>query len=434
MPQVVEQIIEVPKMAEQILDVLVPEMVEQLAKLSKTNHQDRIQQRTVEHIAADTPVPQDVEEPAEFLKAFSQDRVQLLENPAIPLAEKIVELPVIQTEEKTRQGVNACVQHVVNAVEVEKYKIIEETVQRMKPIIQEKINQETKRIKIPLLQFTDKVADIPVVAQRQICVNQEVQKTIEDLQLQYTDGVVDVPAVLVVLVPQVQVVEKAEIPQFQVADKVVDVPVVSVVQVPRVCAVKMTAETPQLQVVDVPVVFVVQAPLVQVRVVKKTVEDSQFQIVEKTAEAPQTQTIQVTQTSESLGIECDEGHELMLQGNDSVSVAKDVEDEANEVSEKSPDCMVRSSASGSMRQPHRSQEQQTVQGRRVEREKKKQEEEQEEVTSEQEVREEEEKKRAQEAREEERRAQEAQEKKKAQEAREEDETHSLACSNIVTGT
>ena len=133
----------------------------------------------------------------------------------------------------------------------------------------------------------------------------------------------------------------------------VDVPVVSVVQVPRVCAVKRAAETPQLQVVDVPVVLVVQAPLVQVRVVKKTVEDPQFQIVEKTAEAPQTQTIQVTQTSESLGIECDEGHKLMLQGNDSVSVAKDVEDEANEVSEKSPDCMVRSSASGSTRQQHK---------------------------------------------------------------------------------
>ena len=140
----------------------------------------------LEHIAAETPVPQDVEKPVEFLKAFSQDRVQLLENPAIPLAEKIVELLVILTEEKTRQGVNAGVQHVVNAVEVEKYNIIEETVQKMKPIIQEKSNQETKRIKIPLLQFTDKVADIPLVAQRQICVNQEVQKTIEDLQLQYT--------------------------------------------------------------------------------------------------------------------------------------------------------------------------------------------------------------------------------------------------------
>ena len=52
-------------------------------------------------------------------------------------------------------------------------------------------------------------------------------------------------------------------------------------------------------------------------------------------------------------IDCDEGHELMLQGNDSVSVAKDVEYEANEVSEKSPDCMVCSSASGSTRQQHK---------------------------------------------------------------------------------
>ena len=103
-----------------------------------------------------------MEELAEGFRVFSQDRIQqrIVEQttPAIPLAEKIVELPVIQTEEKTRQGVNACVQHVANAVEVEKYKIIEEeTVQRMKPIIQEKINQVTKRIKMPLLQFTDKV-------------------------------------------------------------------------------------------------------------------------------------------------------------------------------------------------------------------------------------------------------------------------------------
>ena len=37
------QIIEVPKMAEEILDVLVPEMVEQLVKLPKTVSEDRIQ-------------------------------------------------------------------------------------------------------------------------------------------------------------------------------------------------------------------------------------------------------------------------------------------------------------------------------------------------------------------------------------------------------
>ena len=54
-PQVVEQVFEV----KQILDVLVPEMVEQLVKLPNTVSQDRIQER-VERIA-DIPVPQIVE-------------------------------------------------------------------------------------------------------------------------------------------------------------------------------------------------------------------------------------------------------------------------------------------------------------------------------------------------------------------------------------
>ena len=102
----------------------------------------------MEHIVADTPVPQAVEELTEVFRVFSKDRIQqrIVEQiiPVIPLAEKIDELLVIQT----RQSVNACVQHVVNTVEVEKYKIIEETVQRMEPIIKEKINQATKHIKI----------------------------------------------------------------------------------------------------------------------------------------------------------------------------------------------------------------------------------------------------------------------------------------------
>ena len=49
-PQVVKRTIEVPKMAEQILDVLVSE-TEQLVKLPKTISEDNIQQRTVEGIA-----------------------------------------------------------------------------------------------------------------------------------------------------------------------------------------------------------------------------------------------------------------------------------------------------------------------------------------------------------------------------------------------
>ena len=68
--------------------------------------------------------------------------------------------------------------------------------QRMKPIIQEKINQETKRIEVPPLQFMDKAVDIPVVAE-----------TAETSQLQVPDKMVDVPSVFVVLVTQVQVVQ-----------------------------------------------------------------------------------------------------------------------------------------------------------------------------------------------------------------------------------
>ena len=109
----------------------------------------------------DASVPQAVEELAEGYRVFSQDRIQqrTVEQtiPAIPLAEKIVELPVIQTEEKTRQGVNTHAQHVVNTVEMERPKIIKQTGQ--KPIIQEKINQVTKHVEIPELQFTDKVVE-----------------------------------------------------------------------------------------------------------------------------------------------------------------------------------------------------------------------------------------------------------------------------------
>ena len=232
---------------EQILDVPVLEKAERLAGVAKIVSQGGIQRRTVEQ-TFDILVPQDVEEPAEFSKISSQDRVQLrfggkiIETPATSLAEKVIEIPVIQTEEKTRKGVNTFVQHVVNAVEVEKSEIIEETVQRTKLVIQEKINQETKRIEIPLWQFMNKVVDIPVVAQRQI------------------SEVIDVPVVAQKQISMTLTVQKnIEISQLQVDDKMVVVPVMLVVPVP------------------------------QVRIVKKTVEDSQLQIVEKTIENPETQ-------------------------------------------------------------------------------------------------------------------------------------------------
>ena len=207
--QVVEQVLAVTKNSsqdrnlqgtvEQIPDDPMLGKAEQLVEVPETVSRDGVQQRIVEQIV-DAPVPQAVEELSEVSKVFSQGRIQqrIVEQIilAIPLAEKIVELPVIQTEEKMQRGVNTHVQHVVNAVEVEKSEIIEGTVQRKKPIFQEKINQVTKHVEIPELEFTDKVVDNPVVAQRQISM-ETVQKSMEIPQLQITDKVIDVTVVSV---------------------------------------------------------------------------------------------------------------------------------------------------------------------------------------------------------------------------------------------
>ena len=298
--QIVDQVTEVPKTsnrdrtlqctAEQIFDVPGPEMATQLVEVLENISQDRIQQRTVEQIV-DFPVPQAVQELAEVSKIFSQDRIQqrtaeqtipaisldekiievpmevshvfpqervhqrfveqIIEAPAISLDEQIIETPVIQTHERTQHLVNTHVQHVVNTVEVEEPKLIKETGQRKKPIVQEKINQVTKHIDVPQVQFLDKAGDMLVGMQRHVPMTQTVRKTVEVPPLQFTDKVSDIPVVAQRQIPiVVQTIQKTtDIPQLQCIDKVIDVPVVSVAQAPHVQIVKKTVETPEVQTV-----------------------------------------------------------------------------------------------------------------------------------------------------------------------------------------
>ena len=159
---------------------------------------------------------------------------------------------------RRKRRCNPQVQHVVNAVEEEMPKTIKETVQRKKPIIQEKINQETKHIEL------DKAGDMLVGVQRQMSMAQTVEETMK---------VVDVPVVAQRQIPiVVQTIQKTtDIPQLQCIDKVIDVPVVSVAQAQQMQIAEKTAEIPLLQ------------------------------IVKKTVETPEVQTVRCTQTSESLG-------------------------------------------------------------------------------------------------------------------------------------
>ena len=290
--QVAEQATEAPKTSnrdrtsqrtvEQILNVHVPEMAKQLVEVPETVSRDGVQQRTVEQIV-DAPVPQAVEELAEVSKVFSQDRIQqrVVEQttPATSLAEMTVEVPVARTPEKAQQVANTLIQHDVDTVEVERPQIIKQTWQ--KPIIQEKINQVTKHVEVPLVQFLHKVDEVPVGVQRQIPMVRAVQKTMEIPQWKCIDKMLDNPEV-----PQVHVVKKTvEDPQFENVQKTIENP-----------------ENVPLQfmdkAMDIPVVAQRQTP--QVQVSEKTVEISQLQAIEKIVETRETQMIQSTQTSESL--------------------------------------------------------------------------------------------------------------------------------------
>ena len=176
---------------------------------------------------------------------------------------------------ETEEDVNVCVQH-----EVEEH------------VVQEKINQETKRIEIPMLQFMEMAIDIPVGAQKQISMVTDVRVV----------SVVQVPRVWVVKNTvedtQLQVVEKTfEIPELQFTDKVV-ILVVTQRQIHMNPDVQKTIEIPQLQhtddVVDVPVPVVAQVP--RVEVVEEAVE---IGVVPETFETSESQ-LEVMQTSESL--------------------------------------------------------------------------------------------------------------------------------------
>ena len=146
-------------MAEQILDVPVPEMVKQ--KLPETVSDDRIQKRTAKHIA-DISVPQDVEELVEVVNTDVQHVVNTVEAemPATQFTDKVVDIPVVL---------------VVQA-----------------PLVQ--VMAETAEI--PQLQITDKVVDVPVVLVVPVSQVRVVKKTVEDPQLQIVEKTVEIPELL----------------------------------------------------------------------------------------------------------------------------------------------------------------------------------------------------------------------------------------------
>ena len=122
--QTVQKAVEVPQV--QILD--------RVDGIPKTVTQDKIPQRTAEQIT-DAPVPQVTGELVEDFNVFSQGLVQqrivepIVETPAVSLAEKIVDAPKAQTQEKRVH------ERIIQETDVPTPRVMEETieVENLKP-------------------------------------------------------------------------------------------------------------------------------------------------------------------------------------------------------------------------------------------------------------------------------------------------------------
>ena len=147
-----------------------------------------------------------------------------------------------------------------------------------KETVQEKINQVTKHIKIPQVQFLNKVDDMLVDVQQQIRpMAQTVQKTTEIPQLQFPDQVVDVCVTVQRQVSSIETVQKTvEVPQTQSIVK----------ELRSKFEVGHTSEVPRL-----------------IRSVQKTVEVPRVQYIDKVADIPVDMQRQVSTTQAAQDIE-----------------------------------------------------------------------------------------------------------------------------------
>ena len=265
------------------------------------------------------------EELVEVSKVFSQKRVQqrfgeqTTEPPATSFVEKIVEMLVTQTREQTQQVANTHVQHVVNTVKVEKPKIIKQRMQ--KPVIQEKINQATKRIEVP--QFLNEVVDMLDAVQRQVSMVQKIQKITKNPRLQIVEQIVEVPEIQmfddtqtseslgiapVRQVAQVENVEVIEIgaPPMSVTAPVLEVPPVVVEYTQPVSVAEYVEPAPAHAVTFAhaapPPAVTCAAPAsarVQPRTVQQTVDFQQVKYIDKVTEVPRHGTVTGPVGSES---------------------------------------------------------------------------------------------------------------------------------------
>ena len=197
---------------EETIDVPVPQMKEEFADAVQHSLQERVQSSTVEQ-SFDVSDPRILEEIVEVIQLIPQDRMSdcIVEQTVnIPSPEKIQQVIQVIPQGQTSE----CV--VEQTVNIPSQQRLGQTVEVVKVIPQERADipdvaqrrapadqGAQKTVKCAQVQFLDKIADVPVVVQRQVpmVVQREVpavragHKFVEDAQAQFIEKEMDVPAV-----------------------------------------------------------------------------------------------------------------------------------------------------------------------------------------------------------------------------------------------
>ena len=292
-PPIMEEIARVVKtvLQEQISERIRKQIVEQATEVPKTSSRDRTLQRAVEQIL-DVPVPEMVTQLLEVPKIIPQDRI-------LQRTVKQAETSGAdgQTHSLFQKSSSAALQTSTDLKEFEMVISVRRLAEQEHSTA---LDQLVSRISVimkfggdPFVKvkdlFTDLISRVQAEAssetnQKSYC-DEEMSKVTEKREYLEADLAKDSSKL-----------------EAAVARSIgLDGEILAQRQIPFDRTVQKTVETPQLQCVD----QVVDDPVVQVprvQVLEKTAEIPQLQTVEKIGEIPQTQTIQGTQAPESLAI------------------------------------------------------------------------------------------------------------------------------------
>ena len=302
-PPIMEEIAKVVKtvLQEQISERIRKQIVEQAAEVPKTSSRDRTLQRAVEQIL-DVPVPEMVTRLLEVPKIIPQDRIlqrTMKQAGATQVLQSETSGADGQTYSSFQENSSAVLQTSTDFKGFELVILVRRLAEqehstalaRLESCISATMKFGAGTDGDPFVKVKDLITDLISRVQAEASSETNQKSYCDEEMLKTTEKREDL---------EVDVAKHSSRLEAAVARSIdLDGEILAQRQIPIDQTVQKTVETPQLQVID----KVVDDPVVQVprvQVLEKTAEIPQLQKVEKIAEKTQTQTIQGTRAPESL--------------------------------------------------------------------------------------------------------------------------------------